>query len=1002
MNITIYDYELKFTEDHQNFGEIRKYFRREAKFLRDRLASEYNNAKGIGEVIARFPQIVEKEQLEIYDEFFKKMSEKGLFFDGDDLIKQFYEKLQYYTWINEPVSEYAEIIGEKDQLNSLREAQKNARGKWQGGGFGLSGAIKGAAMAGVLNWGNDILHSLGDSSKKSRDDNYIQKKLNILYKMPKTRYLFVEGAYECVVFLSDAIYYEMVRQGIYKQGTYEKVQAHDYYKQAKANENVMRMLRALELNPYEIDYYEDFLDLVRIDVKKWCSRNGLDEIDTENRIEDVISDIKTKLYRIAEFCKVDEVCDWIDNEAINSKMSAYIRKNKAFEYLKKSSVSKDGYWAVFKEYENLKLLYDRELPKSNYYYKKINDYIRTAEDKWPDLRVDPKGFAWFNVESNEPIKEFVGHIAYLCKCTKTMSWLEQTYFAKESEEFSAKVRVIKSRFPYLNLGDIIAINDTSMIGNLSQGVTLYEKAIVNMKDGKIFMLDEIEEVDVQHDKMTLFCYNGHQGSFGVNYIFAEYLEKIIKCYGTYRGSYKRREEALEEKKKQEREEIQEYTKLGGSECLERAYNALINRNTSEAYKYLAAIEDDNEDTNKLSMILNSCFFVGSSWKLLNNDSDFIHCVKAGIKSIDETSDYYKKNIKRFLDYRNKEGYGILQTLTETEHIEELSILIKYEFDYNKPYYKGETILDIVFSRMYPNSIDFNESRKRYGEIYKELRQRGGERKVNHRLGNPYRQYDSVYDFVAEYWKIKNIKQVQIFGWGADLKETDRKKYDAALEKVDIPKEDKLVLWFNGSSYGGSMAVTNSGIYYAEENGRHGHIYWYQIPELEIEEDLNKKTLFINGVKFMIPDADNIKSSIINFMYELKMLPVENPTLFQKSKEDEENEYKKLEEERKKYINKKQFSIKKKVKMYSIVTLVLLFLFFSKGAIMKIICVGIAYGIWRNLWEEFTELMAEIDVHKSSTVSNAINTNTRCPRCGKRLEADATVCLNCGQIIENEK
>lgn len=915
--------------------------------------------------------------------------------------------MQYYAWIDEPVSEYAEIIGEKEQLNSLREAQKNARGKWQGGGFGLSGAIKGAAMAGVLNFGNDILHSLGDSSKKNRDDNYIQKKLNILYKMPKTRYLFVEGAYECIVFLSDAIYYEMVRQGIYKQGTYENFQAHNYYKQAKANEDVMRMIMALELNPYEIDYYEDFLDLVRIDVKKWCSRNGLDEIDTENRVEDVISDLKTKLYRIAEFCKVDEFCDWIDNEAINSKMSAYIRKNKAFEYLKRSNVSKEGYWAVLKEYENLKLLYDRELPQSNYYYQRINDYLRTAEDKWPDLRVDPKSFDVFDVTRNETIKEFVSTIAYMCKCTDTLSRLEKTYFIEESVEFSAKACILKSRFPYSNIGELIVINDTSMRSNLSQGVALYEKAIVNMKDGKIFMLDEIEQVNVEHDKMTLYCYNGHKGSFSVNYILAGYLEKIIKCYGTYRGSYKRKDQELEEKKEQEQKEIKEYGKLGGSECLEKAYNALVKGDTSEAYKYLVAIEDDNEDNEKLSMILNSCFFVGGTLGLLNDDNDFMYCLKAGIVQIDDASDYYKKNLKKFLDYRNEDGDGILQTLTETGHSEELQILTKYEFDYNKPYSNGETLLDWVFFKMYPDiGWGGEKTKQRYREVYRDLRQRGGERKKNIRLGNLYRQYECVYDFITEFWKIKHLKQTSAFAWGDDLKKTSKEKYESAVEKVGIPKEDRVAFWYDGSSYGGSMAVTESGIYFSEDNGRYHHVYWYQIPELEIKtqmseigKNIGENEIFLNGVKFVIPNQ-NMRDAIEVFFYELMMLPVENPLLFQKKEGDDEKEWGKLETEKKEYIQKKRRSIKKKIKIYSAITVFLLFLFFSKGVIMKLICIAVAYTIWKNLWEEITELVVEVEAHKSSTVSN--DTNTKCPRCGKMLEADATVCLNCGQKIENEQ
>lgn len=52
---------------------------------------------------------------------------------------------------------YAEIIMDQKQLDEYRVMRRKSRGRWQGGGFGLSSALQGAATAGVLN----ILASAG-------------------------------------------------------------------------------------------------------------------------------------------------------------------------------------------------------------------------------------------------------------------------------------------------------------------------------------------------------------------------------------------------------------------------------------------------------------------------------------------------------------------------------------------------------------------------------------------------------------------------------------------------------------------------------------------------------------------------------------------------------------------------------------------------------------------------------------------------------------------------
>lgn len=76
----------------------------------------------------------------------------------------------------EILSDWAESISEQvNKLNSMRNAQRSTRGRWQGGGFGIKGAIKGAITAGVLNLGTDFVRGIGDSYIDSRDADKIKK-----------------------------------------------------------------------------------------------------------------------------------------------------------------------------------------------------------------------------------------------------------------------------------------------------------------------------------------------------------------------------------------------------------------------------------------------------------------------------------------------------------------------------------------------------------------------------------------------------------------------------------------------------------------------------------------------------------------------------------------------------------------------------------------------------------------------------------------------------------
>lgn len=79
--------------------------------------------------------------------------------------KNFYDAIDNYVSIKiEELSTAQEVFSKIDQGVDVeaeyRRLRKASRGRWQGGGFGVGGAIKGAAQAGMMNMGTGAIHSV--------------------------------------------------------------------------------------------------------------------------------------------------------------------------------------------------------------------------------------------------------------------------------------------------------------------------------------------------------------------------------------------------------------------------------------------------------------------------------------------------------------------------------------------------------------------------------------------------------------------------------------------------------------------------------------------------------------------------------------------------------------------------------------------------------------------------------------------------------------------------
>ncbi len=73
------------------------------------------------------------------------------------------------------LSQYNEILDYEKSLNVQKQIERGSRSQWQGGGFGLGGAIKGAINAKMMNMATDAVRGIGDGATDAADSRKIEK-----------------------------------------------------------------------------------------------------------------------------------------------------------------------------------------------------------------------------------------------------------------------------------------------------------------------------------------------------------------------------------------------------------------------------------------------------------------------------------------------------------------------------------------------------------------------------------------------------------------------------------------------------------------------------------------------------------------------------------------------------------------------------------------------------------------------------------------------------------
>lgn len=193
-DFVLYGYLVSYPSSVTNYNYIIKNLRRKGDNVRKTFSNKYYSMFSnmdesvrsidelfmyyIGDAIDWVLKFFAGNKVYKYDakRFFAVCSENGVFdglFEAQKAVEE----------------QYVLLLENQEELAAYRRARKDARGRWQGGGFGVEGAVKGALTAGTANLASGLAHSafntvgnaataVGTSIKKNKmykDSNIINR-----------------------------------------------------------------------------------------------------------------------------------------------------------------------------------------------------------------------------------------------------------------------------------------------------------------------------------------------------------------------------------------------------------------------------------------------------------------------------------------------------------------------------------------------------------------------------------------------------------------------------------------------------------------------------------------------------------------------------------------------------------------------------------------------------------------------------------------------------------
>lgn len=362
---TMEEYVLRFSTELDQYILLRRIYEYTARRLRAKVYDYYEKSS-FRQIIEHVPKMIETELSLVIDVSMEMLYDEKIRITPEAFLKKYYDDyrydMDYDRIIGKVVEKYAEVLGEREALNRYRNLQNASRSRWQGGGFGVKGSVKGAIMAGALNAGTDFVRSFGDSAQKKSDAAYIQRKISELKDSDYVQGQIIGGAYSVVIGVFYAVLNELRQHGKYIV-SYES----DKYEDAKTiceaveryETDEKRLMEGYIEAILEYPYYEKPYRRIYERVQNTIQEAKLFEFMDYFGLEMEINGIKT-----SEYMKIENI---LSEEGIEN-----------FNY---DIITQEQFYIASKMIDRLFKECSYSVMMKNYNYLKLNDYVENAKDE---------------------------------------------------------------------------------------------------------------------------------------------------------------------------------------------------------------------------------------------------------------------------------------------------------------------------------------------------------------------------------------------------------------------------------------------------------------------------------------------------------------------------------------------------------------------------------------------------------------------------------------------
>ena len=266
ISFKIAGFTLFYPKGSEAYATLFGYYLHAADLAYEEMCKRYDNANGIGKALETIPDKAVELIYGVIDQGTKFLYQNGVNITPEQFMEKYKYKyhMDYSRFYDVTLEKYSEILDMKRELEAYRSAEKASRGRWQGGGFGVKGAIKGAVTASALNLGSDFLHSFGDSAKAQRDNQAVQGKLRALYRESKGQ--LCHSVKTCIMNVFEAMCDELDRIHFFEiRLPLNKTEADTLYENAKKYETdpdefKKKMILCIHTYPGDKRYYECFYE----------------------------------------------------------------------------------------------------------------------------------------------------------------------------------------------------------------------------------------------------------------------------------------------------------------------------------------------------------------------------------------------------------------------------------------------------------------------------------------------------------------------------------------------------------------------------------------------------------------------------------------------------------------------------------------------------------------------------------------------------------------------